>query len=149
ELIAFYDRRLEKLEKEAEEKDKDAVRATEPRPFKLGFSPQALAEVSGRPAPPEGGEVRWVEGQISPLELYKATRQGTNIVRPPELIALSLTESFVVYFKISLICGFVLASPWVFWQIWSFVAAGMYPHEKRLVHYFLPFSCGLFVAGAV
>ena len=31
-------------------------------------------------------------------------------------------------------CGFVLASPWIFYQLWMFVATGLYPHEKRLVH---------------
>src|SRR5947209_17813049 len=46
-----------------------------------------------------------------------------------------------------MICGLVLASPWVFWQIWSFVAAGLYPTEKRLVNYWLPMSLGLFLAG--
>jgi sec-independent protein translocase protein TatC len=44
--------------------------------------------------------------------------------------------------------GAVLASPWVFYQIWAFVAAGLYPREKRYVHVFLPISIGLFLAGA-
>jgi len=43
--------------------------------------------------------------------------------------------------------GAVLASPWVFLQIWTFVAAGLYPREKRYVHVFLPFSVALFLAG--
>jgi sec-independent protein translocase protein TatC len=149
QLIAFYDRRLEKLEKDAEEKDPGAVKATEPKPFKLGFYAKALAALQGKPAPAGGDEVVWVEALIPPVELFKAMRPVNNIVRPPELIALNLTESFVVYFKISLICGFVMASPWVFYQLWSFIAAGLYPSEKRLVHYFLPFSTGLFLIGAV
>jgi len=93
--------------------------------------------------------VIWVPVQLSPLEMYQATRQVNNLVRPPELMALNLTETFMVYFKISLICGFVLASPWVFYQIWSFVAAGLYPHEKRYVNVYLPFSVGLFLIGVV
>jgi sec-independent protein translocase protein TatC len=44
--------------------------------------------------------------------------------------------------------GVVLSSPWVFWQIWTFVAAGLYRNERRYVHIFLPFSLGLFLAGA-
>jgi sec-independent protein translocase protein TatC len=56
-------------------------------------------------------------------------------------------EAFMVYMKVCLMCGFVLGSPWIFWQIWSFVAAGLYPHEKRLVHVYLPFSLGLFLLG--
>jgi len=148
QLIAFYDRRLDKVIKDAEDKERVAVDATRPRQFKLGFSREALA-LLGRPAPAGDEEVIWVPVQLSPLEMYQATRQVNNLVRPPELMALNLTETFMVYFKISLICGFVLASPWVFYQVWSFIAAGLYPHEKRLVHYFLPFSTGLFLVGAV
>src|SRR5438876_786854 len=43
--------------------------------------------------------------------------------------------------------GFVLGSPWIFYQIWSFVAAGLYPHEKKYVNMFLPVSIGLFLFG--
>jgi sec-independent protein translocase protein TatC len=41
----------------------------------------------------------------------------------------------------------VLAAPWIFYQLWTFVAAGLYPHEKRWVWTFLPISIGLFMAG--
>ena len=53
----------------------------------------------------------------------------------------------MVYFKVALACGLVVSSPWVFWQIWSFLAAGLYPHEKRSVHVYLPVSLSLFLAG--
>jgi sec-independent protein translocase protein TatC len=150
QLIAFYDRRLEKLEKDAREKDSGAVAATAPRTMKLGISARALAELLGRPAPPEGAdEMKWTEWQVPPVDLYKAMRDVNNIIRPPELTTLSITESFVVYFKVSILCGLVLASPWVFYQIWSFIAAGLYPHEKRLVNYYLPISLALFLAGVV
>jgi sec-independent protein translocase protein TatC len=58
-------------------------------------------------------------------------------------------ESFFVWFKVCLVTGFVLGSPWIFWQIWMFIAAGLYPEEKRLVHVYLPVSLGLFLAGVV
>ena len=45
--------------------------------------------------------------------------------------------------------GAILSSPFVFYFLWSFVAAGLYPHEKHYVHLFLPFSVGLFLLGAV
>lgn len=54
----------------------------------------------------------------------------------------------MIWFKASFVVGIVLSSPWVFYQIWSFVAAGLYPHEKKYIHVFLPFSLGLFLAGA-
>ena len=57
-------------------------------------------------------------------------------------------EPFSVYVKASLLVGVLLASPWIFYQIWNFVAAGLYPHERQYVHLYLPFSLGLFLAGA-
>ena len=41
-----------------------------------------------------------------------------------------------------------IKNPWIFLQIWTFVAAGLYKHEKKYVYVFLPMSLGLFLAGA-
>ncbi|MDO4582530.1 MAG: twin-arginine translocase subunit TatC [Planctomycetia bacterium] len=60
----------------------------------------------------------------------------------------AVQETFMIYIKASLLAGVILSSPWVFWQIWSFIAAGLYPHERKYVHIFLPFSLGLFLGGA-
>jgi sec-independent protein translocase protein TatC len=57
-------------------------------------------------------------------------------------------EAFMIYLKASLFVGAVLSAPWVFYQIWTFVAAGLYRREKRYVHVFLPISIGLFLGGA-
>jgi sec-independent protein translocase protein TatC len=67
----------------------------------------------------------------------------------PRVSAQSLNahEAFMIYLKASLLVGAVLASPWIFYQIWIFVAAGLYPHEKRYVNIYLPFSIGLFLLG--
>ncbi len=64
------------------------------------------------------------------------------------LKSLSGPEPFMVYIKASLLFGFVLSSPAVFYYIWMFIGAGLYPHEKHYVHVFLPFSLALFLAGA-
>jgi sec-independent protein translocase protein TatC len=148
QLIAFYDRRLEKLKKDALEKDSDALAATQPRTVRMRFSPEARAALTGQPVVP-GSDPIEVPVDIAPVDLFEATKQVQNVVRPPELSALSVTETFVVYFKVSLLCGFVLACPWVFYQVWSFVAAGLYHNEKRLVHVYLPTSVGLFLGGVV
>jgi sec-independent protein translocase protein TatC len=37
----------------------------------------------------------------------------------------------------------------MFWELWMFVAAGLYPHERKYVHIFLPFSIGLFMVGVL
>ena len=69
------------------------------------------------------------------------------LTNPQKLKTLSVQEPLVVYFKIAIMAGFVLSSPWVFYQIWAFIAAGLYPHEKRLVNVYLPVSVFLFLAG--
>jgi sec-independent protein translocase protein TatC len=64
------------------------------------------------------------------------------------IIGLKVEEPFVVYMKAALVLGAIIASPFIFYFVWQFVAAGLYPHEKKYVHVFLPFSLGLFLAGA-
>lgn len=63
--------------------------------------------------------------------------------------ALGPADGFLSYVKISLITGLVISSPWVFYHVWMFVAAGLYQHEKRYVYYAVPFSAVLFIAGSL
>jgi sec-independent protein translocase protein TatC len=62
--------------------------------------------------------------------------------------SLGVHEPFMVYIKASLVLGAVISSPFVFYFVWQFVAAGLYPHEKSYVFVFGPFSLALFLAGA-
>ncbi|HTI50417.1 MAG TPA: twin-arginine translocase subunit TatC [Planctomycetaceae bacterium] len=57
-------------------------------------------------------------------------------------------EAFMIYLKVSLVVGLIISSPWIFFQIWQFVAAGLYPHERKYVYSYLPVSLGLFLGGA-
>jgi sec-independent protein translocase protein TatC len=61
--------------------------------------------------------------------------------------SLNVQEMFMVWLKAAIVLSLVIASPFVFYFIWSFVAAGLYPHEKGYVFLYLPFSLGLFLAG--
>ncbi|MGD8786011.1 MAG: twin-arginine translocase subunit TatC, partial [Phycisphaerales bacterium] len=54
------------------------------------------------------------------------------------LQTLAPADGIISYIKIALISGLILTSPWVFYQIWMFVAAGLYPHEQRYVHLATP-----------
>lgn len=65
------------------------------------------------------------------------------------LTTLSAQESMVVYFKVSILCGIVLACPLIIYQFWAFVGAGLYPHEKRYSYLFFGPSILLFVAGVL
>jgi sec-independent protein translocase protein TatC len=62
--------------------------------------------------------------------------------------ALSAQEAFMIWLKAAFVSGLVLASPYIFYQLWLFVAAGLYPHEKQYVYLYLPISTILFLAGA-
>jgi sec-independent protein translocase protein TatC len=88
------------------------------------------------------------EIEEKPLELALDNYEKTILaITRPTLTTLSVQEGFIVYFKVCIVAAIVVASPWLFYQIWSFVAAGLYPHEKRYVNRYLPISVGLFLAG--
>lgn len=49
-----------------------------------------------------------------------------------QMIATEVTTPFFVPMKVTLMTAFLLALPWVFYQVWAFVAPGLYQHEKRI-----------------
>ena len=65
-----------------------------------------------------------------------------------QLIFLNPVEPFFVYLKISVLTGFILSSPWVFFQIWRFIAPALYAHEKRAIVPLVFWSTVIFIAGA-
>lgn len=67
--------------------------------------------------------------------------------QPDSFLATSPVENILVYIKVVLIFGLLIAGPYALAQIWGFVAAGLYKHEKRWVYRLVPLSIGLFVAG--
>ena len=64
------------------------------------------------------------------------------------LQAIAPTEIFFTYLKCALLAGFMIALPVTFWQIWSFVAPGLYANEKRYLVPFVIASTILFGGGA-
>jgi sec-independent protein translocase protein TatC len=64
-----------------------------------------------------------------------------------KLTYLNPTEPFNMYMKIGLIAALFLASPFVLYQLWAFVAPGLYKNEKKYVMPFMVLSVGLFLAG--
>jgi sec-independent protein translocase protein TatC len=63
------------------------------------------------------------------------------------MIATEVASPFFVPIKLAGMVSFALAVPWVFWQIWGFVAPGLYKSEKRLAMPLLASSTLLFYAG--
>ncbi len=65
------------------------------------------------------------------------------------LQSLAPADGFTSYMEISGVAGVVISSPWIFYQFWMFISAGLYHHEKRYVYMVVPFSAALFVVGAL
>ncbi|HSN13577.1 MAG TPA: twin-arginine translocase subunit TatC [Anaeromyxobacteraceae bacterium] len=60
----------------------------------------------------------------------------------------SYVEPLMVYLKVALYGGLFVAAPWVLFQLWLFIAPGLYKREKKVVIPFLAFGTTLFYAGA-
>jgi sec-independent protein translocase protein TatC len=97
----------------------------------------------------------WLAGSVISWQ-YRAEIFGA-LLRPaiaalaPDggtLQAIAPTEIFFTYLKCALLSGFVGTLPIFFWQVWAFVAPGLYASEKRLVVPFALSSTLLFLAGA-
>ena len=95
---------------------------------------------SAKPAQPETVKLR--------LRSRKFAQLNQLIKDQNKTVALSVQEPFITYLKVAFVSGLIIASPWVLYQMWLFVAAGLYPHERRYVYVFLPTSIGLFTGGA-
>jgi sec-independent protein translocase protein TatC len=67
----------------------------------------------------------------------------------PQLFTNETTEAFMCWVQVCLIAAAALAGPWLIFQIWQFVAAGLYPNERKAVTKYVPLSIGLFLVGMV
>lgn len=111
-----------------------------------------VADLAGVFGPPRDGAPSTVITQVRvrPAELSVLANRGDVIAGGRQyLTTLSAQEAFVVYFKVSLLCGAIISSPWILYQFWMFVGAGLYPHEKRYVYIFFWPSVILFTGGAI
>lgn len=64
-----------------------------------------------------------------------------------QLAAFGLTDAFMTYVKVSLIAAAALAGPWVLYQVWAFVAKGLYPRERKAITRYMPLSITLLLSG--
>ena len=76
---------------------------------------------------------------LVPVEIWEP-----NTFEPQSLAA---TDGFFIWLKAGVVTGLCISFPWIFYCIWNFVAAGLYPSEKKYVHYFAPISTILFLSG--
>ena len=92
---------------------------------------------------------RWLINDDKDKYCAKKEKDKLNIYKLETLQVIAVAAGIISYIKIALIAGLLISSPWVFYQLWMFVAAGLYPHEKRYVNIAAPFSAILFVTGAL
>ena len=98
-----------------------------------------LSKIAEEKLEPDEGN----KGFVAFLSPYKSRKNAKK------LTTIKPSEGFMVYIKTSLIFGLLLTSPWIIWQIWAFVASGLYQREKKFAYSVAPASAFLFIAGSV
>jgi sec-independent protein translocase protein TatC len=68
---------------------------------------------------------------------------------PATMLATGMFETFFTYLKISTVASVALGFPWILWQLWKFVAPGLYRHERRFVTMLLPMSLVLTILSSL
>ncbi len=81
-----------------------------------------------------------------PVDLSKGYDQVEN--PNDKLVVTTALEPFAIYVKVSLYTALAVSIPFLLWQIWAFVAPGLYPHERKYVTPFITLSSVFFVLGA-
>ena len=76
------------------------------------------------------------------IPVKHALPEGTS------MIAVEIQETFFTAMKVAFFAGFILSLPVIFWQLWLFLAPGLYDHEKKLVIPFVFFATLMFLMGA-
>lgn len=98
-----------------------------------------------------GGIVAWTKKEwlltIITMPFVEAWKKG-HPDKPPVLTFLSPAAQFTAYIRVAAISGAVFALPFLLYQIWAFIAPGLYAKEKRYAVPFVISSCGLFAGGA-
>jgi sec-independent protein translocase protein TatC len=82
-----------------------------------------------------------------PIDLSKAYEKLPD--PNAKLIVTTALEPFALYVKVSLYAALVVSVPFLLWQIWAFVAPGLYPHERKYVTPFIALSSVFFILGTM
>ncbi len=138
---------VEKKAREAEE-NKEITKPVIERidAYDLVAGLRKLAPEANLPAPEK------VKGKVIPVHIVRQRADqirniSKEIIPRAPIITLGPMEAFTNYFMVCVVTGLVLSSPWVFYQLWAFVAAGLYRHERQYMYKFLPFAITLFLGG--
>ncbi len=89
----------------------------------------------------------WFHEQIFAIMQKPIVTALANHKMDTQLVYLNPTDPFNMYLKISLLAGIFVASPFILYQVWAFIAPGLYRNERRYVLPFMFSTVGLFLAG--
>jgi sec-independent protein translocase protein TatC len=119
----------------------------------------AAAEALPAPTPPQAEQLRELREFLAYSQLHgelilAGTKDFTFLLPaktgyhvPYHLVSINVLEDSLSFLWASLVFALVIASPVVIWQAWAFVAAGLYPRERRVFYRFFPFMIGLMATG--
>lgn len=115
-------------------------------PTDLFFDRQELQRaLDGETASPTpGAPSEFTRDDLVRLRVYEPQENDPRL----NVVGLNPQEVFFVFMKASIVVGAVVASPFIFYFVWDFIAAGLYRHERKYVYIYLPISIGLFLSGA-
>jgi sec-independent protein translocase protein TatC len=65
-----------------------------------------------------------------------------------KMVAIEVQETFFTALKVAFFSGFLISLPMIFWQMWLFIAPGLYENEKRFIFPFVFFATLMFLIGA-
>ena len=89
----------------------------------------------------------WFHEQIFAIMQKPIVTALANHKMDTQLVYLNPTDPFNMYLKIAFLAGIFVASPFVLYQVWAFIAPGLYRNERRYVFPFMFSTVGLFLAG--
>lgn len=117
-----------------------------PAPIAAATPPPSAPKTApeGKEVPPPAPKMVHLTLHAPEFAQFQATVELTR-----QAVTLNVQEAFMTYLKVSLVAAAILASPWIFFQLWQFVAAGLYHHERKYVYVYGAMSLFLFVAGAM
>ena len=89
----------------------------------------------------------WMGRRFLALLVTPYERAVRSVGVTMQLQAIQVAEPFTVYLHAAFLLGLLVSAPWLFYQIWAFVAAGLYRKERQLVRVATPLCTLLFASG--
>ena len=93
--------------------------------------------------------VAFLQGEWLLARILAPARRALAAGEQFDITAGSPLETFSAFMRVSMIAAIVVGSPWIFYQLWRFVAPGLHRHEKRFAYFLVPLSGILTASGVV